>query len=434
MTRPWFAALGFAGVALLLGAGTASPDGERSLLLLYSSDELGELAPCDCEGGANGGLARRAGEFAELEMESEAVFKCSSGDIFEFAQGKVNAKVQELKVRSFAAAMGRLQYDALGLGDLDLALGPETLKRFAEAHDLPLVCANAHGPDGRRLFPPYLVVEKGGVRVAFVAVVSPQSDVLGDRDAVLRRNLVTLTDPILEVRALLPRMRAESDLVVLLAHAGVHGSPRLADSLAVDVVFAGHLPAIEPEPRRIGHAIYGSVGAKSDHFGKLTVTLGDDGSVADFSGESMELSKDGPEDGDIAAMAAEVAALETPAVPSGTYVGVESCRTCHAEIYDAWSKTAHARAFASLADTEDWENPKCVGCHMTGAVDKNWQNPVAMDPGRLNVQCEECHGPGEAHVASPGKIEVDPRRCRVCHDAKNSPGFDYAKAALHGIH
>ena len=434
MSRHWSAAVGFLGVALLLGASAPPPSGERSVLLLYSSDELGEIAPCDCEGGATGGLARRAGEFAELEQEFDAVFKCSSGDLFELPQGKVNAQLQELKVKSFGAALGRMQYDALGLGELDLALGPETLNRYARTYDLRLVCANAYGPDGRRLFEPYVVAMKGGVRVAFVAIVAPTADVLGDREAVLHRNRVTLTDPVAEVRLLLPRMRAASDLVVLLAHAGAWGSSRLADSLAVDVVFAGHLPSIESQPRRVGHAIYGTAGAKSDHFGRLNITLGDDGSVQDFSGESVELLKDGVEDGDIATMAAEVAALETPAIPTGTYVGAESCRKCHEEIHDKWAQTAHARAFASLADTMDWENPKCVGCHMTGATDKNWQNPVAMDPARLNVQCEECHGPGGAHVTDPGKIEVDPRRCRLCHDAANSPGFDYAKAAVHGIH
>jgi DmsE family decaheme c-type cytochrome len=83
------------------------------------------------------------------------------------------------------------------------------------------------------------------------------------------------------------------------------------------------------------------------------------------------------------------------AIPSDPkYVGSETCKTCHEEIYNAWEKTPH------------W---------------KTMQNKVPSKQG-----CEGCHGPGADHVAGGGdkskiflfasaKPEEVTARCLTCH-------------------
>jgi DmsE family decaheme c-type cytochrome len=102
------------------------------------------------------------------------------------------------------------------------------------------------------------------------------------------------------------------------------------------------------------------------------------------------------------------------------YVGAETCKTCHEEIYNAWSKTPH------------------------------WKTTLNKEPSHQG--CEGCHGPGAEHVAGGGdtsKIfdpakhsakEVD-AKCLTCH-AGAHPNFDrspHAKAKLsciscHSVH
>lgn len=423
-------------LAVLPGAGSkpARDAGARPLVLLHSSDEQSEIAPCDCEGGDTGGLPRRAAEFAIVEAAEDAVFKCSSGDIFASPTEKATARLRELKIHAMKTALSRMHYDALAAGETDLAFGADFLRRLRDEDGLPFLCANAYDADGQRILDPYVVVERGGVRVAFVAVVSDRGEVLGLREMEIRRHRIALRDPVAEVQPLLPALREQADVIVLLAHAGPDGALQLARALDVDVVLPGHRPPIQA-PRRDGKLLVASAGEKSDHYGVLRLTLDAQGTITAFSGEPVEVRREGPQDDELAGLAAEVEVLEFPnAVPDGEYAGAESCRECHEDVWERWSRTKHAHAFETLAATDDWDNAQCIGCHTTGAKDKFYLDPDAMHPAQLNVQCEECHGPGAEHVATQGTLKANPKRCTVCHDPKNSPAFEWTSYLERGVH
>src|SRR5208282_3630989 len=54
------------------------------------------------------------------------------------------------------------------------------------------------------------------------------------------------------------------------------------------------------------------------------------------------------------------------------YVGAETCKTCHEDLYNSWEKTPH------------------------------WKTTLNKDPSHQG--CEGCHGPGADHVAGGGDI------------------------------
>src|SRR5580700_1730546 len=84
------------------------------------------------------------------------------------------------------------------------------------------------------------------------------------------------------------------------------------------------------------------------------------------------------------------------------FVGSETCKGCHEDVYNSWAKTAH------------------------------WKTTLNKEPSHQG--CEGCHGPGAEHVAGGGdasKIfnpskhsakEVD-AKCLTCH-AGAHPNFD----------
>src|ERR1017187_9744406 len=102
------------------------------------------------------------------------------------------------------------------------------------------------------------------------------------------------------------------------------------------------------------------------------------------------------------------------------YVGAETCKSCHEDVYNAWEKTPH------------------------------WKTTLNKEPSHQG--CEGCHGPGAEHVEGGGdtsKIfnpakhsakEVD-AKCLTCH-AGTHPNFDtspHAKAnvsctSCHSVH
>jgi len=150
--------------------------------------------------------------------------------------------------------------------------------------------------------------------------------------------------------------------------------------------------------------------------------------------------------------------------PSGhQFVGSDACYDCHEEEFDIWKEGhegdggPHARATADLTDPGErtWVkrnfDPECVSCHVTGW---NPQNYYPYETGYRDLKkdhvlhgngCENCHGPGSAHVAAENKAGADEallkklrdemvvtveeakkRMCFECHDLDNSP--DYAEA------
>jgi nitrate/TMAO reductase-like tetraheme cytochrome c subunit len=199
-------------------------------------------------------------------------------------------------------------------------------------------------------------------------------------------------------------------------------------------------------------------GARSDRFGTLDLTIGKNGKVTDFSGDAIRLLQAGPQVAEVQMLFEELdrkqrdmrrekqiadqrardsqvrEEKEVSVFHRGGVLGAESCRTCHTPQYDSWIQTPHATAFATLAEADSWDDPKCIGCHVTGVADKHFVNDVNVAPEIWNVQCEECHGLGFQHARDGSYVGLGEATCRKCHDADNSPEFEYELYSSYGVH
>lgn len=111
-----------------------------------------------------------------------------------------------------------------------------------------------------------------------------------------------------------------------------------------------------------------------------------------------------------------------------SYVGVETCSTCHEEPRKVWDKSAHAHAYKTLSDQFKEYNLDCVSCHVTG-YDKPGGSTVTYVSELKDVQCEVCHGPGSLHVKNPDKVSVPIKKpggdvCTGCHHPPHVHEFD----------
>ena len=154
----------------------------------------------------------------------------------------------------------------------------------------------------------------------------------------------------------------------------------------------------------------------------------------------------------VAAMNLELAKKQPEKCPppsrgEASFIGVskaskpKGCASCHAQEAEFWANTGHAHAYETLVNVKKQFSLDCVRCHVTG-----WQQPGGVcridrtevggagfaehGKGRQDVQCEMCHGPGSQHAADPPEhiaAEVPDTVCIRCHEAANSPHFDYAR-------
>lgn len=155
----------------------------------------------------------------------------------------------------------------------------------------------------------------------------------------------------------------------------------------------------------------------------------------------------------VTALAPEGSAAEPAQAKVNKYIGAAKCKNCHASDetgnqHAAWTKMEHAKAYEALASEEakkfaaergiadPQKDEKCLKCHTTGfgappeAFDKKFDL-------KLGVQCETCHGPGEAHMKArmaaamsedpakkllgEGEIVGTPERqlCVTCHNTES---------------
>lgn len=128
----------------------------------------------------------------------------------------------------------------------------------------------------------------------------------------------------------------------------------------------------------------------------------------------------------VAAVAFASGAAQSPPAPQAAqasrYAWADACKSCHADIYESWSKTKHSRTIDRLSSSE--QQQECVVCHSTGGTGRLEVEGKFVN---RNVQCEACHGGSAAHAADPtnheGLMKTPPARvCEACHNEK-SPHF-----------
>ncbi len=114
------------------------------------------------------------------------------------------------------------------------------------------------------------------------------------------------------------------------------------------------------------------------------------------------------------------------------YVGMQSC-VCHSSVVTAFEATNHATAFDRKKEEEgDGFSSYCYRCHTVGndtSIDNGGydENPVSELEG---IQCENCHGPGSAHIASQSADDITVSnvedQCAGCHvSSRNNTWADW---------
>ncbi|MBJ6646638.1 bifunctional metallophosphatase/5'-nucleotidase [Streptomyces sp. BSE7F] len=163
-------------------------------------------------------------------------------------------------VHPMAQAMNAIGYDAVALGNHEFNYGIETLRKFEEQCDFPLLGANAlDAKTLRPAFPPYFVKTfhvKGAppVKVAVLGLTNP-GIAIWDKAYVQGK----LTFPGLEEQAAkwVPKLRSMgADVVVVSAHSGTSGTSSYGDQLPHVENAAAHVARQVPgiDAILVGHA------------------------------------------------------------------------------------------------------------------------------------------------------------------------------------
>jgi 2',3'-cyclic-nucleotide 2'-phosphodiesterase (5'-nucleotidase family) len=168
-------------------------------------------------GDAAGGMDTLSGYLRIVEEENPGgVVRLDAGDLM---QGTLVSG--RFRGRPMTRALRRMGFDAVCLGNHEFDWGLGVLRR--RARDVAFLGANVAYRDGRepRIFRPWRIVVRNGVRVAIIGIAHPETPTLTAPATVAD---LEFSDPLLAVERALSDVEAVgADLVVVLSHLGGKG-------------------------------------------------------------------------------------------------------------------------------------------------------------------------------------------------------------------
>lgn len=442
-----------------LFAGWKNPDG----VLVISGEMNGYLEPCGCSLKQLGGMARRLDLIERTRAQGWPVATIDLGGLIA-DPGTALGGVEQTKVKYNVAlrALALMEYEAVGVSAADLKLGVlETMGQFLNLGDHPrMVAANLEPAEGfEDAIHRQVRTAAGPVKVGVTAVIAP-SDWAALNDP--QKDLLTIKEPQEVLPSVLEDLEKDTDVQVLL----VQGPPEMAESLGAtypgfDIVVGTSAypdPVDKPKELNGGKTWLVNVGKKGKYVGAVgiwkdgeprfryqRVSLGDrykaENAITKLINEEYQ---------------SELKALgvvenfprraNIKAAPGSTYVGAESCQSCHPNTYAKWlhgrgpNGGGHSHAYESIVHDPRGDRQfdgECVTCHTTGFEYVGGWVSAEQTPYLKGNQCENCHGPASKHVEEPDNPayltplklvaeDAGKNLCITCHDEDNSPKFDFA--------
>ena len=353
----------------------------KPIFLVASGDTAGWIMPCGCTANQSGGLLRRGTYLAGLREKGETLYLDAGG-----AAGGAS-EYHKVKFEAILRGERQMGVVAHNLGKSEVTLGGEFLRDVAKRTNVTFLSANATDDAGQPLADSHVTVEKGGRRFAIVGVLSPK----------FATAQVKVTDPRQAV-----------------------------------------LNAIAPRP--VGPTLL----AAATNKGKFLVQLERSAGATAWAGRVVEMGQslaDSPEQAvNLKAYLAELEQRNFTAAQSGLaaslplnlpagyrIAGSAACLSCHKDDHTSWAQSKHSHAWQTLEQKGMHVDNYCMQCHTTGfGLPGGFESRTASID-LVNVGCESCHGPSQAHADKP-KIRTAfaaADQCVRCHDHENSPAFVY---------
>jgi hypothetical protein len=430
-------------------------------VIFCSGMQMGYIEPCGCSGKENqrGGLSRRANLLKKLAADGWPIEAVDVG-----GQIERFGKQAELKFQSTADALKAMHYHAIGFSADDLKLPAESLALAVtdlNQPQSPFVSANAAilGFD-QGLTPRFRIDTVGGIKIGITSILGDaEQKTINNPDVAFKPAAAALAEIMPELK------KAKFDRLVLLAQASKDETLALVQKFPefdfVVVSYGAPVPPPQPETAPGTKTPLIEVSQKAEYVNVIGL-FDDPKQPVRF--ERVALDAHWGESPDMKRVMAEyqdqlktlgfagLGIKPTPHPSGNTFVGSKTCGECHTKAFAVWEKTPHAKALDTLVKLDPPRNfdPQCLSCHVTGwdpqrfhpfegGYDSLQKTPQLADNG-----CENCHGPGSAHVAveSGNKQVTDKERdalrasmrvafadaekgCLHCHDGDNSINFKF---------
>ena len=201
-------------------------------------------------------------------------FLADGGDTF---QGSAPAAWSQGE--AVVGPLNGLGLDVCVPGNWEVVYGPaQFIKLMSELNCKVLAYNFQEVKSRKRLFAPATVIDRGGVRVAFVGITDPTTTQRQPPDQVRGLDSTHIEG----LRAFVQELKSKDrpDLVVAVDHTGLTISRQIAREIPeFDVILSGHTHERTAEPIRVGRTLIVEPGSMGSFLGRLDITLGLSGGI-----------------------------------------------------------------------------------------------------------------------------------------------------------
>ena len=426
--------------------------------IFVTGQQNGYIEPCGCTGleKQKGGIARRMTFMKQL--------RGSGWDLVPIDVGNQIRRIGQqaaIKLSWSHAALRAMKYESIGLGPSDLRLAATDLLAVVVDDDPSLYASANVALIDPEFIPSYKVISRGAFKIGVTNVLDPKA-----MDGPLPAD-VTIESPTETAKKALQDMNNDGATFRILTYFGKEKDAiqavKSVPGYDLVVVGGGYgEPTYKPQPVEGSNTKMIVPGNKGMYAGLIGFYQGKPYRYArvplthEFSDDSEMRKLMGDYQDHLKSVGLEKLGLRPSPHPSGQkYVGSAACKDCHKEAYSVWEFSPHVDATDSIVsppedrgDVPRHFDPECLSCHVTGW---NPQDYYPYESGFMDLEagkhlhgngCENCHGPGSAHVAAEAKgsgatdaqkatlrksmdlpMSKAKDHCMECHDLDNSPAF-----------
>lgn len=199
------------------GTTTAEPAKTEHLkdavTIVFQSGRQGVIEPCGCKVTPNGGMDREYNLIQEYRADGGPVYYVDGGDTYAPvtpAEG-MTTKLYQQRGDAITEMQNIMGLDVYNPGPGDALLGKAFLDKQKAASKAKWISTNLVDKNGKHVFSPMEVMDKGGVKIAFLGILTP---------AVKLKDGLKALDPNKALKTWLPKAAAAADYVVLLSQMG----------------------------------------------------------------------------------------------------------------------------------------------------------------------------------------------------------------------
>ena len=247
----------------------------------------------------NNGMARVYTYIQEVRDENPIVFLVDGGDAI---QGNIMtddiANKKPDQEHPVMAAMNRMGYDSMTLGNHEFDWGIDTMLKILGQAEFPVLGANILDRDGKCLTGKgWTIIDRGGVRLAVIGVCTPEIPIWdGGKQGIAETTFEAASEA---VKKAIEEIGDQADIILVSAHMGQFaefdeangsdsGQKIIEDNPEVDILQVAHMH-ITVDNNVNGTPIAG-VRNSGREVARVDVTLGPDKTIKDISTEIVDMT------------------------------------------------------------------------------------------------------------------------------------------------